>query len=423
MGGLTPAGHGTTTPPVLVMMAAGVARRYGGCKPLAPVGLHGEAVIDLNAGDAMRAGFGDIVLVLGPATDRPSPITSVGAGRRRSPSSSALQAKPLGTVHAVLSARGLVGDRPFAVINADDIYGVPALELLARHLASTADHALVSYRLRDTVVTSDPVTRGMCETDGDGWLRALVERRMVTRHDDGTFTADDGLEPKEPRATPRVDEPLGIHPGHLALPGRGAVPGPPGTGARRDRSRGRRRASDTEVLLPEVVGDMAGAASADDGPGRRVRVIAGTGRCIGVTHADDVPVVRMELAEMVGQGLRAEGPWGTGPDHPGRGQADGTGPAPPAPLPGPGPRRATVADGPVTEDRDRTLPPRATASRWRTAASASRPPTTPAPATAGPPWPSCAGHDPDGNPTDPARLPHPRLARLRRPGRDARHRP
>ena len=50
------------------MMAAGVARRYGGCKPLAPVGLHGEAVIDLNAGDAARAGFGQIVLILGPAT-------------------------------------------------------------------------------------------------------------------------------------------------------------------------------------------------------------------------------------------------------------------------------------------------------------------------------------------------------------------
>ncbi len=55
---------------------------------------------------------------------------------------------------------------------------------------------------------------------------------------------------------------------------------------------------------------MAGAGSAADGPGRRVRVIAGTGRCIGVTHADDLPVVRMALAEMVGQGLRAEGPWG-----------------------------------------------------------------------------------------------------------------
>ena len=68
MGGLTGAGHGTTGSPVLVMMAAGAARRYGGCKPLAPVGLHGEAVIDLLVSDAVAAGFGRIVLVLHPET-------------------------------------------------------------------------------------------------------------------------------------------------------------------------------------------------------------------------------------------------------------------------------------------------------------------------------------------------------------------
>ena len=42
-----------TSPPTLVLLAAGRARRYGGCKPLAPVGLHGEAVIDLVASDAL----------------------------------------------------------------------------------------------------------------------------------------------------------------------------------------------------------------------------------------------------------------------------------------------------------------------------------------------------------------------------------
>jgi hypothetical protein len=74
--------------------------------------------------------------------------------------------------------------------------------------------------------------------------------------------------------------------------------------------------STTEVLLPEVVGEMARGATASDGDAetgrRRVRVLPGTGRCVGVTHAEDLPVVRMELAEMVGQGLRAEGPWGAG---------------------------------------------------------------------------------------------------------------
>ena len=35
-----------STKPALVILAAGRARRYGGCKPLAPVGPRGEAVID-----------------------------------------------------------------------------------------------------------------------------------------------------------------------------------------------------------------------------------------------------------------------------------------------------------------------------------------------------------------------------------------
>ncbi len=60
--------HAAGAGPALVILAAGRARRYGGCKPLAPVGPHGEAVIDLVASDAVAAGFGTIVLVLGPST-------------------------------------------------------------------------------------------------------------------------------------------------------------------------------------------------------------------------------------------------------------------------------------------------------------------------------------------------------------------
>jgi CTP:molybdopterin cytidylyltransferase MocA len=313
------------------MLAAGMAKRYGGCKPLAPVGLHGEAVIDLNAGDARRAGFGEIVLVLGPAS---GPAISYHVRRVWPPSvpvSVAVQAFALGTAHAVLGTRALVGDRPFAVINADDIYGVPALDRLARHLVSATDHALVSYQLRDTVVSADPLTRGTLEADDEGWLRALVERRGVTRQRDGRFIADDGLEPKElPGETP-VSMNLWGFTAAIWPVLENAVRRVHGDVAADGSVTGQTPASDTEVLLPEVVGAMitgasgamitgdggamitgaSGAMVTGDGGGR-VRVLPGTGRCIGVTHADDLPVVRTELAEMVGQGLRAEAPWGTG---------------------------------------------------------------------------------------------------------------
>ena len=137
---LGPVSAASSTGPPLVILAAGRARRYGGVKPLAPVGPRGEAVIDLVASDALAAGFGTIVLVLGPAT---GPAIRYHV-ERTWPSHVdvrfALQEAPLGTVHAVLSASDHVGDTPYGVGNADDIYGRAACALLAAHLEATRPH-------------------------------------------------------------------------------------------------------------------------------------------------------------------------------------------------------------------------------------------------------------------------------------------
>src|ERR1700728_2366657 len=97
---------------VLVVLAAGRARRYGGCKPLAPVGPDGEAVIDLLASDALTAGFGTIVLVIGPST---GPAIRYHV-ERTWPSQVdvrfELQDRGLGTVDAVLAGtRDVPGDQ------------------------------------------------------------------------------------------------------------------------------------------------------------------------------------------------------------------------------------------------------------------------------------------------------------------------
>ena len=290
--------------PVLVVLAAGLAKRYGGCKPLAPVGLHGEAVIDLTAGDAVAAGFGPVVLVLGPQTGPAIRYHVQSAFPHHVQVGFAEQTVPLGTAHAVLCARHLVGDGPFAVVNSDDIYGTPALSSLARHLAERDEHAIVSYRLADTIVTDDPVTRGACAVDDAGLLQGLTERRAVTRQGDGRFVADDGKEPAELDGDTPVSMNLwGFQPSIWAVleqAVRAAHPDvrPDGTVPEAART------GEAEVLLPEVVGEgIAGPASL------AVRVIPGVGRCIGVTHADDLPVVRAELALMVGRGLRPESTW------------------------------------------------------------------------------------------------------------------
>ncbi|HUC36916.1 MAG TPA: sugar phosphate nucleotidyltransferase [Acidimicrobiales bacterium] len=314
--------------PPLVVLAGGLAKRFGGCKPLAPVGLHGEAVIDLTASDALAAGFGEIVMVLGPQT---APAIRYHVGRcwpRSVQVASTVQPVPLGTAHAVLCARPLLPKGPFAVVNADDVYGVPALELLAMELSKAADeqaglsgpearaaiaaeHMLVSFALSDTVVTHEPVTRGTCVVGPDGHLSAIVERRRVTMHPDGRFTSDDGLEPGEiPGETPVSVNLWGFAEAiwpvlEAAVTAAYPQVAPDGSVA------GDGVANDgPEVLLPEVVGGLLdGGGGPGGGPAHRVKVLEGPGRCLGVTHADDLPVVRSELATMVGQGIRPEGIW------------------------------------------------------------------------------------------------------------------
>jgi hypothetical protein len=280
------------TKPALVILAAGRARRYGGCKPLAPVGSRGEAVIDLVASDALAAGFGTIVLVLGPVT---GPAIRYHV-ERTWPSQVdvrfALQEVPLGTVHAVLCASDHVGDTPYAVGNADDIYGQAPSALLAAHLADTnPTNALVGFRLADAVIGDAPVTRGVCKVGPEGHLLGVDERRKVAAQPGGRFISADGRQPAELSPDARVSMNLwGFTPAfHQTL---------------RDAMKAAAEVSEeSEVLLPEVVAD-----SLDSSP---FTVLPANGRCIGVTHPDDLFLVQAEIDRQVGEGTRPATLWGS----------------------------------------------------------------------------------------------------------------
>jgi MobA-like NTP transferase domain len=285
------------------MLAAGLAKRYGGVKPLAPLGTHGDAIIDLTASDAVAAGFQKVVLVLGPRTE-----PAIGYHVQRCwpewlSVTTAIQQVPLGTAHAVLCARSALGSEPFAVVNADDVYGTPALSLLAELLAE-GRNALVAFRLAETVLGSESVTRGIAQTDAGHHLLGLAERRSVHRRDDGAFVSDDGMEPAVLDPESLVSMNLwGFQPAiwqSIEAAVRGAHPeiGPDGS------VEGEPLAPDAEeTLLPEVIADAVSCGAIS------VTVAASAGRCVGVTHADDLPIARAELARMIGRGERAESLW------------------------------------------------------------------------------------------------------------------
>jgi MobA-like NTP transferase domain len=286
---------------VLVVLAAGRARRYGGVKPLAPVGPGGEAVLDLLAGDALAAGFSTLVLVLGPAT---GPAIRYHV-ERTWPSfvdvRFARQEVPLGTVHAVLAAADHLGDgRPFGIANADDLYGLEPLAQLAGHLGDPAadTNALVGFRLRNAVVGPEPVTRGICQVGPDAMLRAVVERRQVRQSSDGRFVAGDGLDPAELDGDALVS---------MNLWGFGPEMLDELAAAMDDRADA---SEEAEVLLPEVVGAAlnGGRARGARAP-QHFRVLPTDARCVGVTHPDDLALVQAQLAAQVGRGERAADPW------------------------------------------------------------------------------------------------------------------
>jgi hypothetical protein len=280
------------------VLAAGRARRYGGCKPLAPVGPGGEAVIDLLASDAVAAGFATIVLVIGPSTGAAIRYHVQRCWPAGLDVRFALQPRPRGTVDAVLAAADHLGGGAFAVANADDLYGEAALRSLHGHLAGGGDaNVLVAFRLRHAVVGSSPVTRGVCEVGADDLLTSVHERRQVVALGDGRFRSDDGLAPGELSGDALVSMNLwGFGQDMLEV-------------LRTAMARATDASEESEVLLPEVVGSMTGPEA---GPGAiRFRVLAATGRCLGVTHPDDLGLVRAELAEAVGAGERPARPFAT----------------------------------------------------------------------------------------------------------------
>jgi hypothetical protein len=254
------------------------------------VGSHGEAVLDLVASDALTGGFSTVVLVLGPSTGPAVRYhverTWPGAVDVRF----AVQPEPRGTVDAVLSAAEFVGDAPYGVCNADDVYGIAGCTLLAEHLrAGTNANALVGYRLADAVVGFSPVTRGICRVDADGRLLGVDERRQVAALPEGGFASGDGREPRELSGDARVSMNLwGFTPEfHKLL--QAAME------AAVDAS------VEKEVLLPEVVAQSLGTSSFD--------VLPAEGRCVGVTHPDDLALVQDELNRQVAAGERPAGLW------------------------------------------------------------------------------------------------------------------
>lgn len=176
--------------PTLVLLAAGLSKRFGRSKQETPVGPDGEFLHDYNIFDALSSGFGRIAFVV--RSDNETTIRDAFEERfgYSVPASYVRQMRPLGTGHAVAGIRGLV-DGPFAVCNTDDLYGREAFAAVLERLRGMQPGVplggcAVGYRLGATLSEHGGVARAVCRVDETGRrLRGVDEILDIERGDDG----------------------------------------------------------------------------------------------------------------------------------------------------------------------------------------------------------------------------------------------
>ncbi|MBW2060593.1 MAG: nucleotidyltransferase [Deltaproteobacteria bacterium] len=195
--------------PTLVVLAAGIGSRYKGLKQIDPLGPCGETIIDYSVFDAVRSGFNKTVFVIRRDIEESfkeaiskkfenrvqveyayQELDMLPEGYQASPGRS----KPWGTAHAVLVTEDLIST-PFAVINADDFYGLKGFQLLGEYLEAvqdnaSTDYAMVGYVLRNTLSEFGTVSRGVCQCDHQGFMQGITEIISIEKDGHGARYVD-----------------------------------------------------------------------------------------------------------------------------------------------------------------------------------------------------------------------------------------
>lgn len=194
--------------PTLVIMAAGMASRYGSMKQIQQFGPSGETIMDYSIYDAIKAGFSKVVFIIRKdfAEDFKAIFNPKLKGRidveyvyqeldafLGATAIPAERKKPWGTAHAILCAHEAV-QGPFAVINADDFYGEDAFVKANNFLVMECRedlYGIVAYNLNNTLSEHGSVSRGVIDVDDNHLLLGVNERLKIYR-ENGQIVNEDG---------------------------------------------------------------------------------------------------------------------------------------------------------------------------------------------------------------------------------------
>lgn len=180
----------------LVVLAGGLASRFGGDKAFTPTGPDDEYLLEYALLDARRAAVPIATLVVPPGR---SQRAATELGRRVSgielrcveqdkllpyaDLATPARERPWGTAHAASIGCSLDFDTNI-VVNADDWYGPQAITTLVKELRN-ADADLMTWPLASTLSEHGAVNRGLCRCDDAGWLQDIRECIGLLRGADG----------------------------------------------------------------------------------------------------------------------------------------------------------------------------------------------------------------------------------------------
>lgn len=195
--------------PTLLILAAGMASRYGSMKQIDGFGPNGETIIDYSIYDAIKAGFGKVVFIIkeefvenfrsifDPKLKGKIEVDYVFQNfdlKQFGIEEEIYREKPWGTAHAILSGRTVVKE-PFCVINADDFYGYDAFKKMVDFLtdeATDSNFSIIGYQIGKTLSDFGAVSRGVCKVDEAGNLSEIIERTKVYKDGEAiVFEEDD----------------------------------------------------------------------------------------------------------------------------------------------------------------------------------------------------------------------------------------
>ena len=297
--------------PSLVILAAGMASRYGGNKQTESFGPSGETIMEYSIYDAIKAGFGKVIFIIReefsasfkaaiePKLEGKIELDYVYqsldkfSGGRAIPAD---RAKPFGTQHALLCTKDAL-DAPFAVINADDFYGYEAFQLAYDFLSNGVEdgkYASLGYELKNTLSDNGSVTRGEISVNNEGNITGIIERKEIFKQDGKAITKQ-GDEEKELPLDTKVSMNFFCFTPAFVNWSEEEYYKFLDTNLNSDLK--------AEFLIPEVVDTVIGTGAGV------VKMIPTKAKWFGVTFKEDAPVVKAALQKLTDEGVYPQNLW------------------------------------------------------------------------------------------------------------------